>query len=413
VTAPATGSEAPWGRVDEQGVVYVREADGERVVGEYPDATPEEALAYFERKFADLAGQVALVEQRAKAGAPAADIARTVARLRTAVDGANAVGDLAALGRRLDALGGTVTELTEQQREETKAAQEASVAERTRIVEAAEAIAARDLSTAQWKSVSAEIDELFAQWKRHQTDGPRIPKPAADELWKRFRAARASVDAQRKAFYSSLDATHREARAAKQALVAKAESLAEQGGDTVGAYRALLEDWKAAGRAGKKDDDRLWDRFKAAGDVLYAAKSARMSAENEEFTKNLEAKLALLDESADILSISDRSTAKDRLRRLQQRWDELGKVPRERIRELDDRLRRIEDHVRALEDDHLRRSLPQRPVAADPFSAKLAEAVEKAERDLATAKAGGNAKAIADAEEALASRKAWLKAAKG
>lgn len=412
MTAAATESDAPWGRVDDQGVVYVREGDGERAVGEYPDATPEEAIAYFERKFADLAGQVSLVEQRAKAGAPAADVAKTVARLTAAIEGANAVGDLAALRRRLEALGGAVTELTEQQREEAKAAQEQAVAERTEIVVAAEAIAARDLSSAQWKSVSAEIDALFARWQQHQNDAPRIPKPVADELWKRFRSARTAVDAQRKAFYAGLDATHREARSAKQALVARAEALVEQGGDAIGAYRALLDDWKAAGRAGKKDDDRLWDRFKAAGDAIYAAKSARVAAENVEYTANLEAKLALLDGAADIRSITDRSTARDRLRTLQRQWDELGRVPRERVRELEDRLRAIEEHVRAIEDEHLRKSLPQRPVAVDPFAAKLAEAVEKAERDLAAAKASGNAKAIADAEAALASRTAWLKAAK-
>ena len=52
----STTDQHPWGRVDETGAVYVRTPDGERVVGEYPDATPEEALAYFERKYADLAG---------------------------------------------------------------------------------------------------------------------------------------------------------------------------------------------------------------------------------------------------------------------------------------------------------------------------------------------------------------------
>ena len=50
--------QQPWGRVDETGTVFVRTSDGEREVGQYPDATPEEALAYFERKYADLAGQV-------------------------------------------------------------------------------------------------------------------------------------------------------------------------------------------------------------------------------------------------------------------------------------------------------------------------------------------------------------------
>ncbi|HYI33176.1 MAG TPA: DUF349 domain-containing protein, partial [Glaciibacter sp.] len=49
-----TTDQQPWGRVDESGTVYVREGDGERAVGQYPDATPEEALAYFERKYVEL-----------------------------------------------------------------------------------------------------------------------------------------------------------------------------------------------------------------------------------------------------------------------------------------------------------------------------------------------------------------------
>ena len=104
-----TTDQQPWGRVDETGTVYVREADGERAVGQYPDATPEEALAYFERKYVELNGQVTLLEQRAKGGAPAADIAKSVANLSKSVATANAVGNLAALAERLGALGGTVT----------------------------------------------------------------------------------------------------------------------------------------------------------------------------------------------------------------------------------------------------------------------------------------------------------------
>ncbi len=103
----------PWGRVDEDGSVYVLEADGERLVGQYPDGTQEEAIAYFERKYTDLAGQVTLLEQRAKRGAPAADIAKAVTSLTASVQNANAVGDLQALRTRLEALASTVSEITE------------------------------------------------------------------------------------------------------------------------------------------------------------------------------------------------------------------------------------------------------------------------------------------------------------
>ncbi|WP_367882112.1 hypothetical protein [Rathayibacter oskolensis] len=64
--------QQPWGRVGDDGTVYVRVGDGEREVGQYPDASPEEALAYYERKYVELAGQVSLLEQRAKRVLPRA-----------------------------------------------------------------------------------------------------------------------------------------------------------------------------------------------------------------------------------------------------------------------------------------------------------------------------------------------------
>ncbi|HNP16457.1 MAG TPA: DUF349 domain-containing protein, partial [Terrimesophilobacter sp.] len=118
-------TQAPWGRVDETGTVFVRTADGERAVGQYPDGTPDEALADFERKFTELAGQVTLLEQRVKRGTPGADVAKSVANLRESIADANAVGDLASLEARLDALQGSVDKLTEEQAAEAKAAIEA------------------------------------------------------------------------------------------------------------------------------------------------------------------------------------------------------------------------------------------------------------------------------------------------
>ena len=407
-----TDEKAPWGRVDETGTVYVREATGERVVGQYPDGTPEEALAYFERKFTELAGQVTLVEQRAKRGAPAADIAKTVAALSTTLADANAVGDLAALRTRIEALGGTVSELTEKQSEETKAAVAAALAEREALVETIEKLAAQDPAKAQWKQVTATVDEIFAAWQKHQAEGPRLPKNESNELWKRFRAARATIDGHRKAFFAELDNAHKDARSAKQALVARAEALAPQGANGIPAYRALLDEWKASGRAGKKLDDALWAKFKEAGDALYAAKSEIDAKDNVEFEANLEAKLALLTEAEAILTETDRAKARAALSAVQKRWDAIGKVPRDKVKPIEDRLRKVEAAVRKLDDEHWQRSNPERQQREEGFLGQLTEAIAKLERELETAKASGDKRAITQAQEALDARKAWLGALK-
>ena len=154
----STPVEQPWGRVDDDGTVSVREGDQWRVVGQYPDGTAEEALAYYERKFSDLASEVTLLEVRhRRGGASAADLRATAATLSGKISGASAVGDLAALSARVEALTASLTEASAAEAAQAREAVDAAIAERTRLVEQAEAIAARDPKTVQWKTASAEM----------------------------------------------------------------------------------------------------------------------------------------------------------------------------------------------------------------------------------------------------------------
>jgi hypothetical protein len=404
----ATEDQAPWGRVDETGTVFVREASGERAVGQYPDGSAEEALAYFERKFTELAGQVTLLEQRVKRGAPAADVSKTVKNLTASIANANAVGNLAALAARVEALSGSLTELTEKQSEESKVLVAAALIEREKLVAEAEALAAADPAKAQWKQVTAQIDEIFARWQHQQTDGPRLPKSEANDLWKRFRDARTTIDTNRKAFFAELDSVHKDARSAKQALVAKAQALIAKGSDGIPAYRTLLDEWKAAGRAGKKFDDALWAQFKEAGDALYSAKTEINAQESVEFTANLELKQALLVEAESLLTVTDRVKAKEALASIQKRWDAIGKVPRDKVKVVEDRMRTVETAVRKLDEEHWQKNNPDRKERESGFLGQLNQAIAKLESELAEAKAGGDTKKIADAQEALDARKAWL-----
>lgn len=406
----ALNEQTTWGRVDETGTVYVTDGGQERVVGQYPDGSAEEALAYFTRKFDELEGQVRLLEQRARGGAPAQDVAKAVATLTTTLVDAAAVGDLEALRTRVAALGGTVEKLTEEQQAEARAAIDAAIAERTAIVVEAEALAAKDPQSIQWKQVTASMDALFARWKEHQHNGPRLPKKDGDELWKRFRAARGTLDSHRRAFFAALDAEHKSAKATKQALIAKAEALAGQGTAGIPAYRRLLDEWKAAGRAGKKVDDALWASFKAAGDVLYAAKAEVDARENEEFSANLEQKLALVTEAEALLTATDRVVARNTLTNIQRRWDAIGKVPRDQVRVVEDRLRKVETAVKNLEEAHWQKSDPEKKARSEGLAAQLHDAIAGLEADLAAAKKAGDASAVAELTEALEARRAWLAA---
>ncbi|MDL9979757.1 DUF349 domain-containing protein [Microbacterium candidum] len=415
-TAESTPDQTePWGRVEEDGTVSVREGAEWRVVGQYPDGSAEEALAYYERKYTDLAGEVTLLEVRhRRGGASASDLRSTASTLRGKVSGAAAVGDLASLDARLEALVAELSAATETEAAAAREAVDEAIRERTVLVEQAEALAARDPRTVQWRQAGAEMTSLFDQWQSQQQNGPRLPKSVAQQLWKRFRDARATVDKHRREFYAELDETHKAARDAKTRLVEKAEALAPRGEDGIGAYRDLLDQWKGAGRAGKKVDDALWARFKAAGDALYGARADRETAEAEESREKIDQKRALLVEAAAVADEQSLPAARTLLTGIQRRWDEIGRIfPRDKERALDDELRKVEQALRTREDSDWKRNNPETKARANDMTRQLTEAIEKLEAELAAAQASGDKAAIAQASEALEARKTWLRALGG
>lgn len=412
---PESAETQPWGRVDDDGTVSVREGDQWRVVGQYPDGTPEEALAYFERKYADLASEVTLLEVRhRRGGASASDLRSTARTIRERLDGAAAVGDLASLEARVTSLEGALFEASAEEAQAQRAAVDAAVAEREGIVTEIEAIAAKDPRSIQWKQTTADVAALFARWQEHQSTGPRLPKAVGQQLWKRFRDARAIVDKNRREFYSSLDEQHKSARDAKTRLVERAEALAPRGEDGISAYRELLDQWKSAGRAGKKADDALWARFKAAGDVLYGARIERENADVEASKEKIEAKRALLDEAAAVAKEKDNAKARTLLTNIQRRWDEIGRVfPRDTERGLDDQLRKVETALKSREDEDWKRNNPETKARQNDMTSQLQDAISKLEDELTAAEATKDKAAIAKAKDALEARKGWLRALGG
>ncbi|MFE6733534.1 DUF349 domain-containing protein [Microbacterium sp. NPDC057650] len=413
--AAVASDAAEWGRVVEDGTVEVREGDDWRAVGQYPDGTADEALAYFVRKYDDIAVKVTTLEKRVQTGeASAADLSKQAKHIVGELTDAAAVGDLAGLRARVDTLLESLSEASAQEAQAAKEAVDAAIAQRTTIVEEAERIAALDLSKVQWKQVTADMTALFDQWQAHQQTGPRLPKGTAQQLWKRFRDARSTVDKARRAYFSDLDDTHRTARDAKTRLVERAEALAPRGVDGIPAYRALLDEWKAAGRAGRKADDALWAKFKAAGDALYQARAEQAAAEEADSAPKIDAREALLVEAKAVADESDIKKARALLTRIQRQWDEVGRIfPRERERALDDRMRGVEQALKGREDVDWKRNNPETKARANDMSSQLVEAIEKLEAELAAAEAAGNAKAAKDAKDALEARRAWLNALGG
>ena len=399
-----------WGRVDADGTVWVRTADGERVVGQYPGATPEEALAYFARKFDDLAAQVSLFEQRIAAGhVTAAETEAGVQRLAAAIADAHAVGDLASLAARVTALE-PLAEARRAEADQARAAARAeAVVQRTALVDEAEAIAGTDVERIPWKSSGDRLRELFEEWRRLQREA-RLDKHTEDELWKRFSHARTAFDRKRRQHFGALDEQRGAAKAVKDALVAQAEALATSTdwANTAAEYRDLMNRWKTAGRAARKDDDALWARFRAAQDAFFAARNAAAESTDAEFRENLAVKEALLTRAEALLPVTDVQGARAVLRDIQEEWDAAGKVPRADMGRVEARLRTVEQAVRSAEDDRWARSNPQARARAEDVVRQLESGIANLQVALESARAGGREKTVRDTEQALAARQEWL-----
>ncbi|MFC0863916.1 DUF349 domain-containing protein [Sphaerimonospora cavernae] len=397
-------STDPWGRVDDDGTVYVRTAEGERAVGSWQAGEPDEALAYFHRKFDELAGQVQLLEQRMRETdlAPAQAEA-SIAKLREAVAGAHAVGDLGSLEQRLTAL----SELVGRRREELRAAREQARTQaretKERIVAEAERIAEE---ATHWKSGGERLRQLIEEWKAAE----RIDRATEATLWKRLSAARTAFAKRRKAYFSSLDEQRDAVRTAKERIVGEAETLAASTDwtGTAAAYRELMRQWKAAGRASREAEDELWARFKGAQDQFFQARSAAFAERDASFAANAEVKEALLTEAERLLPVTDVRSARGALRGILERWEAAGPVPRDMRDRLEGGLRKVDDAVRRAEDQEWKRTNPEARARAQDTVNQLRRSIDQLETRLAKAQTAGRDKDVKETEEALAARRSWL-----
>ncbi len=397
-----------FGRVDAENNVYVLELGSERQVGQYPNVTPEEALAFFERKFADLEAQVRILEQRVKNKVDAANLGKQATKLADELVSPSAVGDLNNLRSRVAALAPAIAELGAAKAEANKEAVAEALATRIALAEAAEAIANQDASKTQWKQSGEKMAKLFADWQAAQKSGAKVSKTQADPIWKRFSLARTRFETAKRQYFASLDSTNKAVRAKKVEIVEAAERLAAAGSDSMVEYKKLLDSWKSAGRTPGKSDDALWARFKAAGDTIYSARQATAAVENVEQSENLTKKLELLNQYSTIDPAAGLDEAKKQLQELQKKWEKIGRIPKDKLREVEDKLRAIENKVKTAEQDHWRKSDPASIDRSNSVISQLEDSIKKLESELAAATTSKNEKKIKDATEALSARKTWL-----
>lgn len=394
------GTSTAWGRIADDGTVYVRTPDeGERAVGSWQAGTPEEGLAHFVRRYDDLATEVTLLETRLTSGAASASSTVVAAtKLRASLPSANAVGDLPSLDERLCALLAAAQTKREAERAaKTESTAQAAVA-KTALAEEAEKLA----QSTQWKPAGDRLRIIVDEWK--QIKG--VDRKVETELWKRVSAARAEFGRRRGAHFATLDEQRKEAVAHKEKLAAEAESLAHSTDwtPTANRYKSLMAQWKTAARASKDVDDALWQRFRTAQDTFFTRRTAALEEREAEYKSNQDAKVALLAEAEAIDPTADLAAAQAKLRDVQTRWTATGRGTRDGGADFDRRLEAVAERLRTASEDRLRETM----VSTSPLVIRLRESIEKLEKKIDRAKLAGKATDLVDLESQLSTQREWL-----
>jgi hypothetical protein len=404
------GDPSQFGRVAEDGTVFVRTSEGEKPVGSYPGKTADEALSYFVRKFEAVASEVALTAARITSGAMVPqDAYEAVKKLRVQVKELNGVGDLDALAKSVE----QIEPLIEGYREayEAKKAAEAAVkaARREQILVEKEKIVAEAESLAlseNWKSTGDRLKTLLEEWKA----APRLDKKSDADFWKRFSASRNKFDKRRRTHFAALEATTAVVTEAKKQIIDEAEKLATSTDwvATARRFKALMDAWKAAGRGKKNDDAKLWARFKAAQDQFFAAKNADLEKREVSMTANLAKREELIVQIEALAPFTDVKAAKNSFRELMRSWEKIGITHRDKRAAFDARVSAVENAIKEAEAEIWRKTDPSAKARAAEVVKQLSESIESYLKAAAKAEAAGNAKKAKESFESAEARKVWL-----
>lgn len=254
-----------FGRIDDDGTVWLVSASGERIVGSWQAGDPEAAFAHFGRRFDDLSTEIMLMDERLASGTgDARKIKAHAIALAETLPTACVLGDVDALADRLTSIrdrAEVIAAADRSRREEHRAAQ---TARKEALAAEAEELAA---NATQWKVAGDRLRAILDEWKTISG----VDRKVDDALWKRYSTARDTFNRRRGSHFAELDRERSGVRQSKERLCERAEELSESTDWTATSaeFRKLLADWKAAGRASKDVDDALWRRFKAAQDSFF------------------------------------------------------------------------------------------------------------------------------------------------
>ena len=187
-----------------------------------------------------------------------------------------------------------------------------------------------------------ELQKLHEQWK----DLGPVAKEFRDEIWERFRAATSVINKRYQAHFEGLKAQQADNLEAKQALCEEVEAIANKEITSSTEWNALSKQieeiqakWRTIGFATRKENQKVYDRFRAACDKFFERKRASFSEFKDSMNANLEKKMAIIAEAEQLKDSTDWKATGDRFIELQKQWKEIGAVPRKKSEQIWKRFR--------------------------------------------------------------------------
>ena len=212
-----------------------------------------------------------------------------------------------------------------------------------------------------------ELQKLHEQWK----DLGPVAKEFRDEIWERFRAATSVINKRYQAHFEGLKEQQAQNLEAKQALCEEVEAIANKEITSSTEWNALSKQieeiqakWRTIGFATRKENQKVYDRFRAACDKFFERKRASFSEFKDSMNANLEKKMAIIEEAESLKDSTDWKATSDRFIELQKQWKEIGAVPRKKSEQIWKRFRAACDAFFTARDN--------RPAGPGNFSGNLA-----------------------------------------
>ena len=197
------------------------------------------------------------------------------------------------------------------------------------LCEAAEALAAQENVIEAFK----ELQKLHEQWKEY---GP-VAKEYRESVWERFKAATSSINKNYQAHFESIKEQQNANLEKKTALCERVEEIAEREVKDSNEWNAfskeieeIQKEWRTIGFASKKENQKVYDRFRAACDKFYGRKREFYTEYKDNINANLEKKVALCEQAEALMTSTEWKKATDQFIALQKQWKEIGAVPRKK-----------------------------------------------------------------------------------